>query len=284
MAHPPNKKESGPGRPEGLEMLNKLVKETAESYKEYGIQVTDDCRVDTEWFEKEKHYKTEEIEKDNRYVKGLTEIFEKEEETEPAHQKEFKKIAEYFEQIVPIVFNKALRAKEFIAVRTALYDDYKGGLDTFIIHKETGKTICSIDETNSNKERMIFGSGDQASNPSKFDKIIQRNKRGVRAKYAPMRGEDGKFYPGSIEEGDDVPLVHLSVSREKILEFIETLASARYDISSICNDFFSDLVYSLYQSLDQIKTNIPEQNKKMEEITQLISKATGTDPNLSNIF
>lgn len=49
------------------------------------------------------------------------------------------------EKAVVHILNRFLKGR-FIAVRSAPYDDYENGVDTLILDKETGVTVCSFDE------------------------------------------------------------------------------------------------------------------------------------------
>lgn len=256
----------------GLEVLASLIEESNENIESLGIQLTADGRIDPEQFTD--IYDPDEIRKDQEHVERLEEKFVESDRKKPAQHEEFKKVADLFEQIIPVVFKNAFRAKGFIAIRTAKHDDYNNNVDTLIIHKKTGRIICSIDETNSSKERVVSG--------SKLDMVVSENRKGVQVKYAVKRREDGQFYPDNIE-GGGVPLVYLSISREKVLEFIDDIASGACDIEDRCGSLFDDLIYSLYRSFDTIKVSMPEQGEKIDGLINIVSKETGVEPSLHDL-
>ena len=243
-----------PLNPEGLKNL-KILLENVAAYSEssLGIGVDAENSMRMDWFEESGYYSKDEIEKDKEKVHELERGFSENDAQKTDAEKEKMKVSKIFEQSVAVIFHYAMRAKNLAVVSTTPHTDYLDGVDSLVIHKQTGQIICAIDETNSNIHNIIHG--------SKLNNIVKRNKEEKIIKYGVALNTDGKWYPSELKR-KDAPLAYLSMPQEKITKFVDDLAKIdpqyNEDIAELCDDLFTDLIYSLYQSLDHVMVNIPE--------------------------
>ena len=267
--------------PEGLKNLDSLLKKVSTYFESsLGIGMDTGGEVSMDWFANTEYYTEEEVEKDKERVTQLEEKFARSDATKNPDHEKMNKIAETFEKAVSVIFHYALNAKKLSIVPTARHTDIFDGVDSFIIDEETGQVICAIDETNSNRDNIIQG--------SKLNNIIKRNKEEKIIKYGiALNKEDKKWYPSELKR-EDAPLAYLSMPREDITKFIDDLAKidTEYDedIENICDDLFTKLINSLYQSLHHVMTNMPEQQERMNGLINLLQQKTHLDPNLSDLL
>ena len=274
-------KESLELNPEGLKNLDSLLKKVGTYFESsLGIGTDTGSEVSMDWFADTGYYTKEEVEQDKEKITQPEEKFARSDATKNPDHEKMNKIAETFEKAVSVIFHYALNAKKLSIVPTARHTDIFDGVDSLIIDEETGQVICAIDETNSNRDNIIQG--------SKLNNIVKRNKEEKTIKYGiALNQEDKKWYPSELKRGD-APLAYLSIPRKEITKFIDDLAKIDVDydedIEGICDDLFTKLINSLYQSLNHIMTNMPEQQERMNDLINLLQQKTQLDLNLSNIL
>lgn len=123
---------------ETSEKLTFLTKSFAEKWKELGIIVTSDCRVDMDNFKG--IYSDTSIQSDKHFIEK--------------HQSKFGEkdasfgIAEAVELLTTVIWNKTL-GDNLVVVRSSMFDDIANGVDHLVLEKNTGKVICFIDEVSS---------------------------------------------------------------------------------------------------------------------------------------
>lgn len=256
----------------GIEMVDSLSLEAVESLnEEYGLRLTEDGRIDPDWFKETGYYSEEEVQEHNAYVTDREGRFARDAEHQSAFQNESKKISDLSEKIIFAIFGKTSRADGLVLFRTAAFDDIRHQTDFEVVLKETGQVLFSFDAT--------LGQG-----TSKIDRIRSRNERGAHVKYAPVLGEDGLFHPSSIDgKKGNPPLVHLRMSRKKVSEFVNSIGKGHFDVEDYCDSFFDSLICSMYNSFDTIKANIPEQEDSINEVSSVIQKETKIDPGLCDL-
>lgn len=280
--NPSEKEESLDLNPEGVRKLGVLLEKVSAHFESsLGIGMDAEGAMDMDWFVETGYYTEQEVAQDKEAVADREEIFARDVAAKGSAHEKRNTIANAFEKVVSVVFHYALQAKGLAAVPAARYTDIFDGVDSFIIHKETGQVICAIDDTNSNLKNIIQG--------SKLDSMLRRNEEKKIIKYGiALNEEDGKWHPSELKQGD-APLAYLSAPRDDVIEFIDKLAALDVDydedIENLCDDLFTKLIGSLYQSLDHIMLNIPGQGKKgkkarkkMQGLINLIQEETGLEP------
>lgn len=268
--------------PEGVKNLGALLEKVSAYFESsLGIGMDAENAMAMDWFVDAGYYTEEEVAQDKEAVADREEIFARNDAAKGSAHEKRNIIANTFEKVVSVVFHYALQAGELSVVPATRHTDIFDGVDSFIIHRETGQVICAIDETNSNIKNIIQG--------SKLDNMLRRNEEEKIIKYGiALNEEDGKWYPSELKR-EDAPLAYLSAPRDDIIEFIDTLATLDVDydedIENLCDDLFTKLIGSLYQSLDHIMLNMPGQGKKgkkarkkMQGLINLIQKETGLEP------
>ena len=278
-ANSSEKEESLNLNPEGVRNLGMLLDKVSAYFESsLGIGMDDENAMDMDWFVDTGHYTEQEVAQDKEAVADREEIFARNDAAKGSAHEKRNIIANTFEKVVSVVFHYALQAGELSVVPATRHTDIFDGVDSFIIHEETGQVICAIDETNSNIKNIIQG--------SKLDNMLRRNEEEKIIKYGIALNEaDGKWYPSELKRGD-APLAYLSAPRDDIIEFIDTLATLDVDydedVENLCDDLFTKLIDSLYQSLDHIMLNMPGQGKKgrkkMQGLIDLIQEETGLEP------
>ncbi len=123
-----------------IEKLENFLKKISDEYKELGIPVRSDCRIEMNNFEK--IYPKEIIERDKENVRQLQEKWRKE---APVEKKDKERVGELLEMLAVGIFYKFLKDR-FIILRSSSFDDVYNKVDTLIIDKETGNVVCAFDE------------------------------------------------------------------------------------------------------------------------------------------
>lgn len=141
-----NPLEEQESRKEDAEKLKDYIKLIAEDLKSEGIPVTSECRIDPK--EYRGIYNDKELEKDERMVKRLKEIYANEEgvSIKEWEEKKIMKDGEQLEMLKTAIFHKNL-SHDFVVVRASEFDDIKRKIDNVIINKKTGSVICALDES-----------------------------------------------------------------------------------------------------------------------------------------
>ena len=265
--------------PEGVKNLGALLEKVSTYFESsLGIGMDAENAMDIDWFVETGYYTEEEVAQDKEAVADREEIFARNDAAKGSAHEKRTIISNAFEKVVSVVFHYALQAGGLSVVPTTRHTDIFDGVDSFVIHRETGQVICAIDETNSNLKNIIQG--------SKLDNMLRRNEEEKIIKYGIALNEaDGKWYPSELKRGD-APLAYLSAPRDDVIDFIDNLAALDVDydedIENLCDDLFVKLINSLYQSLDHIMLNMPGKDKKgrkkMQGLIDLIQKETGLEP------
>ncbi|MBC8465362.1 MAG: hypothetical protein H8D63_03275 [Parcubacteria group bacterium] len=113
-------------------------------------------------------------------------------------------LAEQWEMYVSVLFNE-LFGEDFFVLRTSTFDDYVSGVDTLIIHKETGEVVCAVDEVSLGKNSK----GKQR----KQEKVCRANEEGgKKVKYGVVK-KDGHFVMG---ENKHVPVLYADITVEDL--------------------------------------------------------------------
>lgn len=128
-----------------------------------------------------------------------------------------------FESAMFVLLNKHL-GEDFLVVRTAAYDDYKGGVDNLIINRETGDVICAFDEVHDSK------GGVYTENKLKKHKEIARG-GGAKVKYGLAIEKGGMSDDGKTQEKDklkqaaisNLPVFAISLTSKKFEELLPVL-------------------------------------------------------------
>lgn len=123
---------------ETLEKLTFLTKSFAEKWKEMGIIVTSDCRIDMDNFKG--IYSDASIQSDKHYIEKQQSKFGEKDASFG--------IAEAVELLTTVIWNKTL-GDNLVVVRASMFDDIANGVDHLVLEKTTGKVICFIDEVSS---------------------------------------------------------------------------------------------------------------------------------------
>lgn len=187
---------------ESMDKLNHLIEEYANKLKKEGILVTSDCRIDMDSFNNV--YSEKEIETDKQYIAKLKEKFSKNSEL----------LGEPVELLITIIWNKVL-GKELIAVRSAMFDDIKNGVDHLIIEKNTGKVICFID-------------GVSSLNSEAAKKKREKSGLSKNIKYG-FTIKNGKI---NLTELKNVPIFYIGIPLTQIKNFINELTESTDDAPS----------------------------------------------------
>lgn len=265
---------------EGLKRFRLLQAEVVNHYREIGLPLTENLRLKYEWFAESGHHSKNKIGKDMAYAENLRKIFKEEDAEKPAHIQEMKFIASFSEEVIPIIFHFSSKTKGFAVFRTVESEDYKNGIDLEVVLKKDGRVIFGFDATNSSKDIVYGITSKSGGKPSKFERTVERNEQEVIMDYAVTLGKDGKFYPESIKISRGVPpLVHLIISREEVAEFIKDLATIdKKEIESYCDKFAERLIFSIYESLNQIKKKMRGSTDHISELIDVIQTETGIEP------
>jgi len=137
---------------ENREKLENFIKRTAENLQREGVPVTEDCRIDISAFSKV--YSENVIERDKKLIKEYESQWYPGLSEEEIKKERLKIDGEKLERSKNVIFAKNL-GKDFIVVRTSLYDDIKNKVDNLILEKETGNLVCALDEVADISEQRL---------------------------------------------------------------------------------------------------------------------------------
>lgn len=135
------KPESRPSESEMTkEQLKVELRFAADELRREKFDVDNECRIKPESFAG--ILPDGEMNKDVFAVEDLERKFALQPQSEAANLE-----GENLEMAVTLGFNKYWFKKQFLAVRTAKYDDYVNGVDSIIFHRATGEAMAAIDTT-----------------------------------------------------------------------------------------------------------------------------------------
>jgi hypothetical protein len=121
---------------------------------------------------------------------------------------------ERMEVFKTILFHKFI-GKNFIIVRSSIYDDFKNKVDNVIINKETGEVVCAFDEV-----CLKYSS----YNPKK-DAILKINREGgAKIKYGLFLQKESDKMVLKKGEIQGVPIFYLSLEKDDLDDGIKSLA------------------------------------------------------------
>ncbi len=175
-----------------LEQLKPQLKAESERLRKFGAPVEDDARIDMKAFSQIGRYDPKMIAAD------LDEIAQKEKLFQSQNQPEelaAKNIGELLEVTKTILFNRYWFKKNFIALRTSKFDDYKSGVDELVFDTYTRKPFAVIDMTTISKD------------------IGVKVRRGGQIKYG-LKWEKKNFEPRSLE---NLPVFVVQIKNEQVL-------------------------------------------------------------------
>lgn len=147
------------------------------------------------------------------------------------------------EAVATIVLHKAI-GDRFLVTRASEYDDYENGVDTLIVDKETGETVCAFDEVVD-----TIQSGDVGA--ERYRKKIARSKESLR-KHGGMRVKYGVTYSGGVGASkmelcalDHVPTFCLSLERSELYGLVREMKRGIQEMSETETSFLTNLIGKL---------------------------------------
>ena len=184
--------------------MQEFTQKIAESAREEGAPVDDNCRIDMRAFENlecemQGMYSSERIERDQKLV---DKILDRGGRLKPEDKLETS--GEQLEMLKTCIFHKFMK-DDFVVVRSSAYDDINNGVDNIILEKKTGKILCAIDE-------VADSSGDKFE--EKQEKITEENLRngGTFVKYGlGMKDEKVVLAPRM-----NVPVFYLALPKDEV--------------------------------------------------------------------
>jgi hypothetical protein len=169
--------------------------------------------------------------------------------------------ANKIEQAIMLLFYKFLK-EEFIVVRSAVYDDYKAGVDNLIVNKRTGEVICAIDD---------FHEGEHDRN--KAEKTKRKAEKGGSTVHFGLGVKDGKIIRTKME---NLPVFYLGISSESFEALMQSMGG---DINSPLSPKEKEVFLEFVSSLQA-------QQQAMAELTlkpKIQANVLGLKPVLENI-
>jgi hypothetical protein len=169
------------------------------------------------------------------------------------------------EMAITLLLSQKL-GKDFLVVRTAPFDDYKGGADNLIIDCVTGKVVGAFDE--------VHESGDGKRTEDKKAKIqVIARKGGAKIRYGIKKLSDGKLVRASLE---GVPVFYLGLEKSELPELIEGLSENN---QSKTDKIFKKLLASLatQKALLEKSTSSPEFGERLKSFGESILRLMGDE-------
>jgi len=225
--------------PEEIENENKLInleRQLSEYLNAQDVPTTGDCRINPEAFEK--IYGTEQIKRDEKYVKELEQKWAAEEGDKTT------RYGEQFEALKTIIFHKFL-GKDFIVLRSSLYDDIVNKVDNIILDKKTGNLVCALDE-------VATMTGERFEN--KKSAILERNKGnngGGRLKYG-LFIKEGKLSLGSTKH---FPIFYLAIKPNYLKEAIRKMQPSLNETTEYERKLFDYFISLIDYQIKEMQLN-----------------------------
>jgi hypothetical protein len=203
-----------------LENIQKVIKK---EFKD--IPITESLRID---FGKFPYASNEDLIWLKRIVYTIENVNIEEEKSEEVEVGRFIKEAledreiitdgERMEVFKTILFHKFI-GKNFIVVRSSIYDDFKNKVDNVIINKETGEVVCAFDEV------CLRDSNFDSRKKDKKNIIFEKNRRGgAKIKYGLFLQKENDKMVLKKGEIQGVPIFYLSLEKNDLDDGIKSLA------------------------------------------------------------
>ena len=159
-----------------------------------------------------------------------------EEEVMQAWKKErTSSLSEQWEMYVSVLFHE-LFGEDFLVMRTSAFDDYVNGVDTLIVHKETGEIVCAVDEVSLGKN--------SDGKRRKQEKVRSANEEGgKRVSYGVVKKE-GRLVLG---ENKHVPVLYAGIEVEDLqrMLFLSSLSTPERRVQAeeiaLCKRLLDDM-------------------------------------------
>ncbi len=146
------------------------------------------------------------------------------------------------EMLTNAVFYKILKER-FIVVRASTYDDYVGGVDNYLVDKETGDIVCAFDEVHD-----YAAKGDRKE--EKWKRVESIGRGGKKIKYGVVPQGD-KLTQKEIR---NVPIFFLSLTTEELERGMRSFSK---ELDSTPNEYeqkiFNKYILLLQEEYDRIK-------------------------------
>ncbi|MEA3292998.1 MAG: hypothetical protein U9P88_00785 [Patescibacteria group bacterium] len=232
---------------QNIEKLKSFIEKISSNLNQEKIPVNKEGRINLDAFDK--IYPKSTIEKDKtiakeleqqKWYKGLSEAeIEKEKP---------KRTGEQLEMLKTAILYKNLH-KDFIVARASSYDDING-VDNVILEKDTGNTICALDEV-SEISGEIFR--------KKEKNVLDKNREGGgKLKYG-IKLEEGEI---SIGEVKNLPLFYLALPQKYVEKGMEELIPSLEENSEYGKNIFNWFVSSIDSQIKSLKLE-PNLNKEL---------------------
>ena len=244
--------------------------------REYGMSSTHEGRVNMLAFNE--LHTADTLRKHDDFVRRKEKWIRK---NETDQQRRERVESDLFEQMVSIIFTK-FASEQFIVFRSSKYDDLKNGIDTVIIDRESGDTMCSVDEVVSDFKSTV---------QKKREHVLRVNDIGVNLNYGFRKNENGIFVPAEYHA--NFPLCYLPFPRKLILPAVNQLSDRLFEVSDMDRTIFKYLLKYLCLSLKTVVTFLENENQKNsgehhgvhgEKIARIDGKSLETAKNTLRIF
>lgn len=159
------------------------------------------------------------------------------------------------EAVATVVLHKAV-GDRFLVTRASEYDDHMHGVDTLVIDKETGETVCAFDEVVD-----AVGHDGDASSAERYRKKVARSKESLR-KHGGMRVKYGATYSGGsgapkmeLAALDHVPTFCLSLDRAELYGLVRGMTRGVGEMGGTEISFLRGLVGKLEAQEQDFRTS-----------------------------
>ena len=128
---------------DSIAKLERFIGQAAEAYRNEGIPVADDGRIDNRAYA---NLYFDEIQEDNDRTAEYEAEWLGAVSDEEKKKERRKKEGEQLEMLSFAIFTKNLPRDEFVVVRSSSHDDRVNKVDTLILDRKTGALVCAFDE------------------------------------------------------------------------------------------------------------------------------------------
>lgn len=250
---------------EGVEKVQEFITETmVPILKQEGVPLDKQARIDMGKFENV-YYSSATIVRDKRLLENYIEQWSAGMSGGEGGGTRIRKRGERLEMLKSAIFFKNLR-KEFIVVRSSLFDDVVNNVDNVIIERKTGNVVCALDEV-----AEIKGFRYEEKRKEVLDKNFSK---GVELKYGLLLKKEEGEMKLKLSEISHLPIFYLALHEsaiEKALDNFQNSLTEQSDYEKKIFEYFIASLNSQIQSLllsPNLHSDIEKRVQRFREILE----------------
>jgi len=240
---------------DGIAKLERFIVQAAEAYRNEGIPVADDGRIDNRAYA---NLYFDEIQEDNDRTAEYEAEWLGAVSDEEKKKERRKKEGEQLEMLSFAIFTKNLPRDEFVVVRSSSHDDRVNKVDTLILDRKTGTLVCAFDEVGATN-------GKEYDDKLALVHDLNLTKGGASLKYGiSSKMEDGK-QTVALSSAENIPVFYIALPSKNIKEGMEKFLPDMANQSEYEQGLFSYFVLTISAQIEILELNGRRLNPALRE-------------------